>query len=169
MNNLQRNIKLIFVVFCGLFISLILYLTYFTVIERERLIQSSYNRRLWEQEEKVVRGTFYDRKGRPIAESRVEDGNKKRIYNGGKAIGPLIGYSDRTLGRAGLESVFNGELLGISEKDPVTLLRQKILGVSERGSNLYLTLDLDLQTTAYNLFKGRKGALAAMNQRQGRF
>ena len=52
MNKLDRNIKLIFAVFCTLFISLILYLTYFTTVERERLIKSSYNRRLWEQEEK---------------------------------------------------------------------------------------------------------------------
>ena len=137
MNKLDRNIKLIFAVFCTLFISLILYLTYFTTVERERLIKSSYNRRLWEQEEKVMRGTIYDRRGRPLAETGLEGESKKRIYNGGKAIGPLIGYSDRILGRAGLENVFNGELLGISEKDPVTLLRQKILGVSERGNDLY--------------------------------
>ncbi|MGI5858963.1 MAG: peptidoglycan D,D-transpeptidase FtsI family protein [Tepidanaerobacteraceae bacterium] len=167
MNKLDRNIKLIFAVFCTLFISLILYLTYFTTVERERLIKSSYNRRLWEQEEKVMRGTIYDRRGRPLAETGLEGESKKRIYNGGKAIGPLIGYSDRILGRAGLENVFNGELLGISEKDPVTLLRQKILGVSERGNDLYLTLDLDLQIAAYNLFRGRKGALVAMEPETG--
>ena len=168
MHKLDRNIKLIFAVFCALFISLILYLTYFTTVERERLIKSSYNRRLWEQEEKVVRGTIYDSKGRPLAESGLEGQNKIRVYNGGKAIGPLIGYSDRILGRAGIENVFNGELLGISEKDPVTLLRQKILGVSERGSDLYLTLDLDLQKAAYDLFWGRKGALVALEPQTGR-
>lgn len=168
MHKLDRNIKLIFAVFCVLFISLILYLTYFTTVERERLIKSSYNRRLWEQEEKVIRGTIYDRKGRPLAETGYEGKNKKRVYNGGKAIGPLIGYSDRILGRAGIENVFNGELLGISEKDPITLLRQKILGVSERGSDIYLTLDLDLQKVAYDMFWGRKGALVALEPQTGR-
>lgn len=167
MDKLERNIKLLFIVFCLLFISLIIYLTYFTAVERERLIKSSYNRRLWEQEEKVMRGTIYDRKGRPLAESVIENGNKKRIYNGGKAIGPFVGYSDRILGRAGLESIFNGELLGISEQDPVTLLRQKILGVNERGSDLYLTIDLDLQKRAYDLFQGRKGALVALEPKTG--
>ncbi|NLZ51615.1 MAG: peptidoglycan glycosyltransferase [Thermoanaerobacteraceae bacterium] len=168
MNKLKRNIKLVFVVFSVLFISLIIYLTYFTAVERERLIKSSYNRRLWEQEEKVMRGTIYDSKGRPLAESGFEGETKKRIYNGGKALGPLIGYSDPVLGRAGIESVFNGELLGISEQDPVTLLRQKILGVSERGSDLYLTIDLDLQRAAYDLFAGRKGALVALEPQTGR-
>ncbi len=169
MQKLDRNIKLIFTVFCALFISLILYLTYFITVERERLIKSSYNRRLWEQEAKVMRGAIYDSKGRPLAESGLEDGSKKRIYSGGKAIGPLIGYSDRILGRAGIENVFNSELLGISEKDPVTLLRQKILGVNERGSDLYLTLDLDLQKAAYDMFWGRKGALVALEPQTGRF
>lgn len=168
MDKLKRNIKLIFVVFSVLFISLILYLTYFTAVEREQLIKSSYNRRLWEQEEKVMRGTIYDSKGRPLAETGFEGGTKRRIYNGGKAIGPLIGYSDRVLGRAGIENVFNGELLGVSEQDPVTLLRQKILGVSEQGSDVYLTIDLDLQKTAYDLFQGRKGALVALEPQTGR-
>lgn len=168
MNNLKRNIKLVFIIFSVLFISLVVYLTYFTAVESERLIKSSYNRRLWEQEEKVMRGTIYDIKGRPLAESGFEGKTKKRLYNGGKAIGPLIGYSDHILGRAGIENVFNGELLGISEQDPVTLIRQKILGVSERGSDIYITIDLDLQKTAYELFKGRKGALVAIEPQTGR-
>lgn len=168
MDKLKGNIKIIFIIFSVLFMSLILYLTYFTAVERERLIKSSYNRRLWEQEEKVLRGTIYDSKGRPLAETGFEGGSKKRIYSGGKAIGPLIGYSDPVLGRAGIENVFNGELLGISEQDPVTLLRQKILGVSERGNDLYLTIDIDLQKTAYDLFQGRKGALAAIEPQTGR-
>lgn len=168
MNKLKGNIKLIFIAFSLLFISLVVYLTYFITVEREQLIKSSYNRRLWEQEEKVLRGTIYDYKGRPLAETGIEGGVKKRLYNGGKAIGPLIGYSDPVLGRAGLENVFNGELLGVSEQDPVTLLRQKILGVGERGSDVYITVDLDLQKTAYDLFNGRKGALVALEPQTGR-
>jgi len=168
MNKLKANIKLIFVIFALLFISLVVYLTYFITVEREQLITSSYNRRLWEQEEKVLRGTIYDCKGRPLAETGFEEDAKRRIYNGGKAIGPLIGYSDPILGRAGLENAFNGELLGVSEQDPVTLLRQKILGVGERGSDVYINVDLDLQKTAYDLFNGRKGALVALEPQTGK-
>lgn len=167
MDKLERNIKLIFFVFSILFISLILYLTYFTAVEREELIQNSYNRRLWEQEAKVIRGSIYDRNGKVLADTQVENGVKKRIYEGGEAIGPLIGYSDEVLGRAGLESILNGELLGIAEQDPVTLLRKKILGVGERGNDIRLTLDLNLQKTAYNLFQGRPGALVALDPQTG--
>jgi peptidoglycan glycosyltransferase len=163
----EKNTKVVFAVFCALFLFLIAYLTYFQVYEREKLIQSSYNRRLWEQEEKVLRGTIYDARGRPLADSIIEGDQKKRIYPGGEAFGPLIGYSDRKLGRAGLEEVLNGELLGLSEKDPMVILRQKILGVSDRGNDVYLTIDSELQKTAYRMFWGRKGALVAMDPNTG--
>jgi len=168
MDKLRRNIKLVFLMFSLLFISLVVYLTYFITVEREQLIKSSYNRRLWEQEAKILRGTIYDSKERPLAESGIVEGVKKRIYNGGKAIGPLIGYSDPVLGRAGLENVLNGELLGVSEQDPVILLRQKILGVNDRGRDVYITIDLDLQKTAYDLFYDRKGALVALEPQTGK-
>ncbi|MDI3481719.1 MAG: penicillin-binding protein [Tepidanaerobacteraceae bacterium] len=167
MDKLRKNIKIIFVIFCGLFISLIVYMSYFTAYERDRLIQSSYNRRLWEQEDKVLRGTIYDAKGRPLADTVVEGNIKKRVYPGGEAFGPLIGYSDRRFGRAGLEDALNSELLGVAEKDPMVLLRQKILGVSDRGSGVYLTIDSQLQGTAYRLFRGRRGALVAMDPSTG--
>jgi peptidoglycan glycosyltransferase len=166
-NRLNKNIKLVFFIFCCLFISLIVYLTYFTVYEREKLIQSSYNRRLWEQEEKVVRGTIYDVKGRPLAKTQFEGETKERIYLGGEAFGPVIGYSNRRLGRAGLEDVLNTSLLGLEEKDPIVVLRQKILGAEERGNDAYLTVDQELQKKAYNLFKGKRGALAAIDPNTG--
>lgn len=167
MNSFQRNIKVIFFIFCGLFISLVAYLTYFAVYQREQLIQSSYNRRIWEQEEKVLRGTIYDAKGRPLADTVIEDGNKTRIYPDGEAFGPLLGYSDRQLGRAGIEDALNSELLGLSEQDPMVILRQKILGVSDRGNDIYLTIDADLQKAAYKMFWGRKGAAVAIDPKTG--
>jgi len=167
MDRLKKNTKIIFVIFCGLFISLIVYLSYFTAYERDKLIQSSYNKRLWEQEDRVMRGTIYDAEGRPLADTVIEDNAKKRLYPGGEAFGPLVGYSDRRLGRAGLEDILNGELLGVLEKDPMILLRQKILGVSDKGNDVYLTVDSELQKTAYNMFRGRRGALVALDPNTG--
>lgn len=167
MDNLKKNTKVIFVIFCGLFISLIVYLSYFTAYEREKLVQNSYNRRLWEEEDKIFRGTIYDAKGRPLADTVIEGEVKKRLYPGGEAFGPLIGYSDKRFGRAGLEGILNGELLGIMEKDPMVLLRQKILGVSDRGNDVHLTIDSQLQKTAYEMFGRRRGALVAMDPNTG--
>ncbi|ADL07040.1 peptidoglycan D,D-transpeptidase FtsI family protein [Thermosediminibacter oceani] len=166
MEKLHRNIKLVFAVFCGLFMCLLGYLTYFQVYERQKLIESSYNRRLWEQEESITRGTVYDIRGRVLAATVVENGAKRRVYPQGPAFGPLLGYSSRKLGRAGLEEVLNGELLGISQQDPMLLLRQKILGVS-KGNDVYLTIDSDLQKRAYELFQGRRGALVALDPNTG--
>ena len=166
MTRLKRNVRLVFIMFCGLFLSLLGYLTYFQVYERQKLIESSYNRRLWEQEETVTRGTIYDAKGRVLAKTVEENGAKKRIYPGGEAFGPIIGYSSKKLGRANLEQALNGELLGISQQDPMMVLRQKVLGVS-KGNDVYLTIDSELQNKAYQLFRGRRGALVALDPNTG--
>ncbi|SHM46313.1 peptidoglycan glycosyltransferase [Caldanaerovirga acetigignens] len=166
MTRLKRNVRLVFIMFCGLFLSLLGYLTYFQVYERQKLIESSYNRRLWEQEESIIRGTIYDSKGRVLAKTVEESGRKKRVYQGGEAFGPVIGYSTRKLGRAGLEQTLNGELLGVSQQDPMMVLRQKVLGVS-KGNDVYLTIDSELQNKAYQLFRGRRGALVALEPNTG--
>lgn len=166
MTKLKRNVRLVFLLFCGLFLSLLGYLTYFQVYERQKLIESSYNRRLWEQEESITRGTIYDAKGKVLAQTVEEDGKKERVYSGGEAFGPVIGYSSRKLGRANLEQALNGELLGISQQDPLTVLRQKVLGVS-RGNDVYLTIDSQLQNLAYKLFNKRPGALVALDPKTG--
>lgn len=167
MKRIRGNVKGMFWLFCVLFTSLLVYISYFTAIQRESLVASSYNRRLWEQEEKVMRGTIYDVKGRPLADTVIEGGVTKRVYPGGEAMGPVIGYSDRRLGRAGLENELNLELLGLSQKDPMLILRQRILGVEDKGNSVYLTLDLELQKTAYKAFWGRRGALAAIDPKTG--
>ncbi|KXG77705.1 Penicillin-binding protein A [Fervidicola ferrireducens] len=166
MTRLKRNVRLVFIMFCGLFLSLLGYLTYFQVYERQKLIESSYNRRLWEQEETVTRGTIYDAKGRVLAKTVEENGAKKRVYPEGEAFGPIIGYSNKKLGRANLEQALNGELLGISQQDPMMVLRQKVLGVS-KGNDVYLTIDSELQNKAYQLFRGRRGALVALDPNTG--
>ena len=44
------------------------------------------------KKKKVVRGTIYDVKGRPLAKTQFEGETKERIYLGGEAFGPVIGY-----------------------------------------------------------------------------
>ncbi|KYO68007.1 peptidoglycan D,D-transpeptidase FtsI family protein [Thermovenabulum gondwanense] len=166
MNNLKKNIKTTFYIFCLLFLSLMSYLTYFQLYERQKLIESSYNRRLWEQETKIKRGTIYDRNGVTLAETIDLGTEKKRIYISGEAFGPLLGYSSMKIGRSGLESALNGELLGIAQKEPLSLLRQKIYGLSQ-GNDVYLTVDAELQKKAYSLLEGKRGAVVALEPETG--
>lgn len=149
-----------------MFLSLMSYLTFFQLYERQRLIESSYNKRLWEQEAKIKRGAILDRNGIILAETVEVGGEKKRIYISGEAFGPLLGYSSSKIGRSGLESALNGELLGISQQDPLKVLRQKIFGLSQ-GNNVYLTIDSELQKKVYSLLQGKKGAVVAIEPKTG--
>ncbi|HHW57239.1 MAG TPA: cell division protein FtsI [Clostridia bacterium] len=173
MSNLKRNIKILFGVFAVLFFSLIGYLTYFQLYERDKLITSSYsvyNRRLIEQEKKILRGSILDRNGIVLAKSVMEaDGTQKRVYLDGPAFAQVIGYSRRIYqqGNAGIEKTYDRELLGMVGNDPMVLLRKLILAKGQIGDNVYLTIDKTLQDLAYREMEGRKGAVVAINPKTG--
>jgi peptidoglycan glycosyltransferase len=55
-----------------LFIALIGYLTYFDLFVKETIIFSSNNRRQWEREDRVLRGSICDRTGMIIAQVKLK-------------------------------------------------------------------------------------------------
>ncbi|AIS52947.1 penicillin-binding protein A [Thermoanaerobacter kivui] len=173
MHNLNRNIKILFCFFSILFFSLIAYLTYFQLYEREKLITSSYsvyNRRLIEQEKKILRGSILDRNGIVLAKSIIEaDGSQKREYLDGPAFAQVIGYSRRIYqqGNAGIEKAYDRELLGMVGNDPIIILRKLVLAKGQVGDNVYLTIDKTLQDLAYKEMEGKKGAVVALNPKTG--
>lgn len=164
---MEKNIRNVLIAVVLLFSSLIGYLLYFEFFTRDALLTSDYNRRLWEEENKVLRGSIIDRNGAAIAETVAEGDKKNRVYYGGASIGPLVGYNSRQYGRAGIEAVYNKELLGLETKNPFILFRQNILGIKDRGYDVILTLDNGLQKAAYDALDGRKGAAVALNPKTG--
>ncbi|MDI3500280.1 MAG: penicillin-binding protein [Thermoanaerobacter sp.] len=172
MSNLNRNIKILFWFFSVLFFGLIAYLTYFQIYERDKLITSSYsvyNRRLIEQEKKILRGSILDRNGIVLAKSVQVDGLQKREYLDGPAFAHVIGYSRRIYqqGNTGIEKAYDRELLGMVGNDPMILLRKLIFGKGQMGNNVYLTIDKTLQDIAYKDMEGKKGAVVALNPKTG--
>jgi peptidoglycan glycosyltransferase len=172
MSNLNRNIKILFWFFSILFFGLVAYLTYFQIYERDKLITSSYsvyNRRLIEQEKKILRGSILDRNGTVLAKSVFVDGSQKREYLDGPAFAQVIGYSRRIYqqGNAGIEKAYDKELLGMVGNDPMTILRKLVLAKGQVGDNVYLTIDKTLQDLAYKEMEGKKGAVVALNPKTG--
>ena len=75
-------------------------------------MNSPYNKRQDLFAETVVRGDIVDRNGNVLAETLVaDDGTETRNYPFGSVFAHVIGYSDTELGKTGLESVENFELL----------------------------------------------------------
>lgn len=165
----KQNKKIINVlmVISLLFLTLISYLTYFELFVKDNIITSSYNRRQWQREDRIVRGAIYDRQGITLAQSEMDGNDQKRIYPFGTLYSHVVGYNSATYGKYLLEAKFNSELLNINPLNPVTDLRDKLTGTKSVGNNLHLTIDHEMEKRAAELLGQRKGAVVALNPQTG--
>lgn len=162
----NRKIVSVLVIMCGLFLCIFVYLTWFSLFRADEIKTSNYNRRLWEREESVLRGTIYDRHGTVLAESRTEDGSQKRVYPYGSLYTHVIGYNARSYGKTNLELAYNDYLL---KTETIAEIIQYGMDDSDmkKGCDLVTTIDHDLMVTARDNMRGRSGAVVALNPRTG--
>ncbi|WP_406678247.1 peptidoglycan D,D-transpeptidase FtsI family protein [Moorella sp. ACPs] len=149
------------------FVILIVYLTYIQAIAGERLYLNPLNPRLYLVEQQTERGTIYDRAGRVLAQTVGNQGRFQRQYPYGPAAAQVVGYVSERFGSSGLEASRDGDLLGLTGWQHLVNKGRRLLGQAARGSNLYLTLDADLQRLATSLLAGRRGAVVALDPRTG--
>jgi peptidoglycan glycosyltransferase len=133
-------------------------MSYFQVFRAEKIKQNSYNKRLWINEENIVRGSILDRNGTVLAYSEKQGDEIKRYYKYGRLYSHIIGYSYREYGKAGLELTYNSQLLNINENSAINEIIN-IVAPSTVGNNLELTIDHGLQEKTRNLLKGKKGTV----------
>lgn len=157
-----KRIVFVLIGFCLLFISLIVYISYFQVFKAEKIKNNSYNKRLWINEETTLRGSIVDRNGKVLVYSEKEGETYKRHYNYGRLYSHVIGYSYREYGKTGLELRYNNTLLDISENDAINEIKN-IVYSNKEGNDIKLTVDHGLQSKARELLKGKKGSVVAMN------
>lgn len=164
----KENIRIIsvLVILCLLFIGLIGYMSYFQVFKAQAIKNNSYNKRLWINEESIVRGSILDRNGKVLVYSEKQDDIIKRYYKYGRLYSHIIGYSYREYGKAGLELTYNNQLLNINENAAINELIN-IVAPTTIGNNLELTIDHGLQEKARALLQGKKGAIILMNPKNG--
>ncbi len=161
-----KRIITVLIGICILFVSLVAYLSYFKIFKAESIKMNSYNKRLWINEEKILRGSIIDREGKILAYSEKEGETYKRLYNYGNLYSHIIGYSYREYGKVGLELEYNNALLNISDSTPLSELKNIVIPNTE-GNTLKLTIDHHLQEYSRNLLKGKKGSIVAMNPNTG--
>ncbi|MGN9165371.1 peptidoglycan D,D-transpeptidase FtsI family protein [Tissierellaceae bacterium HCP3S3_D8] len=166
MSREKNRIILVLVGFCILFTILIGYLSYFQAFKAEAVKNNSYNKRLWLNEENVLRGSIMDRNGKVLAYSVKDDNTISRHYKYGNLYSHIIGYSYREYGKAGLELEYNNTLLNISENAAINEIKNLVLP-SSVGNDLKLTIDHSLQEKTRALLNGRKGAAVVMNPKTG--
>ncbi|HHV39043.1 MAG TPA: penicillin-binding protein A [Tepidimicrobium sp.] len=166
MNKELRRILIVLTGICTLFVSLIVYISYFQIFKAEAVKNNSYNKRLWIDEEKILRGSIIDRNGKILAYSEKVDDAYKRFYNYGNLYSHVIGYSYREYGKSGLELKYNNTLLNIDETTPFHELKN-IVKPNTEGNTLKLTIDHHLQEYSRGLLQGKRGSIVSMNPRTG--
>jgi penicillin-binding protein A len=163
MNKGLRNVALGFTVSIVL---LSLGLVYWQVIQSDALQENPTNRRLILMEQRVLRGGIFDRNGEVLAQTKVVQDKKTRVYPKGEALEPLIGYATLQHGSAGMEAYLGDWLLGIKNASATQEIEQAFQ-LPRRGNDVVLTLDYRLQKAAYDGLKGKIGAAVALDPRNG--
>ncbi len=166
MENETKRIIKVLMALSFLLISLVVYISYFQIFKAEAIKQNSYNKRLWLNEENVLRGSILDRNGKVIAYSEKVGDENNRYYPYGNLYSHIIGYSYRQYGKSGLEKEYNNELLDINENNAINEIKNLVLPKSI-GNDLKLTIDHNMQGKSRELLKGKKGSIITMNPRTG--
>ncbi|MDD6128748.1 MAG: penicillin-binding transpeptidase domain-containing protein [Veillonellaceae bacterium] len=140
-----------------------LYIAYLQTFGAEKLAHHPLNQRSAQAEAEVQRGSILDAKGRALAQSTAPG---ERTYPMGAALAPVTGYIGERIGSAGIEGRANQDLLGRTEEmnrlGPVSELLQ-----ADRGNDVHLTINADVQQAAYDAFAGRRGAAVVLDATTG--
>jgi peptidoglycan glycosyltransferase len=162
MNGIRKIAMLL--VFSFVFLSV--GLVYWQVVKADTMLDNPANRRAVFLEERIIRGGIYDRNGVVLAQTVQHENGKVRQYPHGEMFQPLLGYATIQYGCAGLEATQAENLLGMN--DPSILRKiQNTFELERQGNDLVLTLDSGLQEVAYQGLKGQRGAVVALNPRNG--
>lgn len=163
---MRTNIFKVALFFLLCFLVLIVYLTYIVEYQGDMLATHPKNRRVWLIEEQTVRGGIFDRNGETLAKTDTNGANK-RIYPLGASSSHFLGYSSPKYGKTGLEDAYDHYLLGMTGRQKYINYFRRLVGKPAQGYDLYLTIDSELQKEAYNLLKGRRGAVVALQPQTG--
>ena len=166
MNRESKRIITLFISLCAGFILLIGYLSYFQIFKAETIRENQYNKRLWIDEEEVLRGSIIDRDEEVLVYSQEKNGSIERVYKYDYLYSHIIGYSTREYGKSGLEKNFNSYLINANRNTAINEVINLINPVGV-GNNLKLTIDTDLQRKSRELLRGKKGAIIAMDPKTG--
>lgn len=121
---------------------------------------SPFNRHLYNSAGQLISGTLLDRDGEVLS---AVDQSGSRTYPDGetrrKSILHVVGDPYGSIGTGAL-TAFADRLTGFD-------LLNGAFG-AQRGNQVYLTIDADLNETAYRALNGRKGTVAVYNYQTGR-
>lgn len=159
MNTITRRASVLYVLIAAFFVGLG-FLLYSFIADGSTWASSRLNTHVFTNRQLAAAGAVLDRSGKVLVETK--DG--KRVWT-----------SDGTLRKAALHVV--GDAEGYISTGVQTLYRSSLIGYNfvnglyrsagSSGNNVRLTIDSEVQKTAYNALSGGKGTICAYNYKTG--
>ncbi len=172
----NRSLIRVAVVISTVFIVITAQLVRIQVVERDAIYYRTgvdasgeviSNPRLVNQQLDFERGRIYDSNGVVLADTVLQDDIYYRTWPVESAW-PVTGYySPLMYGATGLEATYEEALSGQAGNNPIEQTVRSMLGMPLEGSDLYLTIDSDLQTSAMTMLGDSEGAVVVLDIRTG--
>ncbi|HLS90278.1 MAG TPA: penicillin-binding transpeptidase domain-containing protein [Limnochordia bacterium] len=151
----------------GFFFLLSLWMGYWCVIRAPYLSAHPQNPRLQLVESKIRRGGIYARGGEALSVTTETQSGFVRSFVGPLSAAHVVGYSHPRYGKAGLEAAWNRYLLGVAGGAWLTRAFYEAMGWGWSGWDAVTTLDARLQEAAAAALGGHRGALVALDPKDG--
>lgn len=164
----KLNIPVISVtcLFVAVFLFMMVYICYYSLTNKQALINNSYNGRQQILTAKNIRGTIYSGEGDILAKTvSGTEGKESREYPYDNLFAHVVGYS--TNGRAGVEALGNYYLIN-SNAPLADKAANNAAGGKYPGDDVYTTLNVDLQQVAYDALGVYKGAIIVTETKTGK-
>ena len=156
----------------GVFLSLGLFAAalangWWAVVRGPDLLTRADNPRRIIEDRYVQRGRLLDRTNTPINATEGTTGSFTRVYQYPQ-LAPVTGYNHPIYGQSGLEASLDEYLRGLRGNPAATIWWNHLLyGMSPRGLDVRLSLDLYLQYRAEEMLNGHTGAVVLLNAQSG--
>ncbi|MBA2556473.1 MAG: hypothetical protein H0V12_03865, partial [Chloroflexi bacterium] len=143
-------------------------LTYWQVVEAQRLTTDPANPLVIAAARNAPRGRILDSAGTVLARNtRGPNGEPVRVYPFPDAA-PVLGYKSLLFGTSGIERAYDPQLVGLQQFGPGGEVLRKFRSDPYRPQDVLLSIDMRLQARAMALLEGQRGAVVAIEPGTGR-
>lgn len=151
------------------FVVLLGSVTWMQVIAADTYRNDPRNLRTSISESGKERGVIVTADGTVLARSVPSEEDPQsfvRVYPEGPAYAPVVGYTSRLAGSAGLEAAFADELRSRRDLTPSDMI-SAIFGRDLRPRSIQISIVPELQELAFEALGGNRGAVVALDPRTG--
>lgn len=165
-SRIKKNMTAMVVIFVLMFVSLIGYSSYSMAMYGSKWFASPYNTRVRHQKDSITPGSIYDRNGLEMA-SADASGNRtypqstEARYANAHIMGDQYGITS-----GGAEALYSKYIYGFN-LNVVDRIVQAFKAQKNKGNDITLTVDSDLNKYIYEAMGSNTGAVVVMNYKTG--